>query len=138
MIHAIANRGNLRGEFVAQNERTRGYKRAARTVLEVMQVRTANAGAADAPVTFTESFGDDYQPNHYVVLGAKDSGTGGVTLRIQLNGSTLQDLTMVRDGNRVRTMTNRRVSDGKLVVRNGAVWGSGSKTPWLTRCGDRN
>src|SRR5687768_15142174 len=49
-------------------------------------------------VTFDEDLGPDYQPNKYVVLSAQRLTRESVTLRIELNGERVQDLTMVKDG----------------------------------------
>ena len=98
-------------------------------------LRTALA-TPDGQVKFTESLGADSEPNVYVVRKATREGPDTVVLRIELNSQIMQDLTMVRSGGLLRTMTNRRVSDRKLVVRDGVVTGSGAQTPWLSRCAD--
>jgi hypothetical protein len=90
----------------------------------------------DGQVTFTESLGADSQPNVYVVRAATRKGRDTVVLRIELNDQIVQDLTMVRKDGLLRTMTNRQVSNGKLVVSGGIVLGNSQKTPWLSRCGD--
>jgi hypothetical protein len=90
----------------------------------------------DGRIEFTESLGEQYQPNRYVVLDARKRGADAVILRIELNNAVKQDLTMVKRGGLLRTMTNRQLSDDKLIVKGGIVTATKQKTPWLTRCGD--
>jgi len=85
-------------------------------------------------VTFTETLGKDSQPNIYAVMSAKRLNPDTVVIRTKLNGDIEQDLTIRRDQNRVRTMQNREVGTGDLVVKDGIVGSNKSETPWLTRC----
>jgi hypothetical protein len=85
-------------------------------------------------VRFTESFGKEYDPNVYVVLDAKRVNSSTFILRIELNGATRQDLTMVREPGRVRTVANQRVTDGSFVVKDGMVVANGNATPWMVHC----
>jgi len=48
VLHSVADRGDLRREFVAEHERAGRHKRAAAPVLEIVQVGAADAGAANA------------------------------------------------------------------------------------------
>jgi hypothetical protein len=84
--------------------------------------------------TFSENLGPESEPNIYVVLAAKRSGEHTLTLRIKLNGLTEQELTMRRDGDRIRTYSNRDLGRGRLIVKDGVVRGLGQPTPWLRRC----
>jgi len=86
-------------------------------------------------VKFTETFGKDYQPQVYVVLAARRAGPDILVLRIELNGTIRQELTIVRETGRLRTTTNRRLSDGKYVVKDGVVLSINKETPWLVKCG---
>lgn len=90
--------------------------------------------SAAGQVRFTESLGKDYDPNVYVVLEAKRTAPDTVILRIELNGQTKQDLTIVRAPGRVRTMANQRVADGVFVVKDGVVSANGRETPWMNHC----
>ena len=85
---------------------------------------------------FTENFGEGHQPNVYVVREARHEGPQRLLLRIELNGDAVQDLTMIRRGGLIRTMTNRRVADESVLVRAGIVASNGAPTPWLRRCGE--
>jgi len=98
-------------------------------------VRTTSV-TSEGQVKFIESLGENSEPNLYVVRTAKRIGSRSVVLRIELNGVTVQDLTMQRSGGQLRTMSNRRVADDKLLVKRGVVIGSRLKTPWLNRCRD--
>jgi hypothetical protein len=95
-------------------------------------VRTARLSPTGDAI-FTESLGGG-EPNSYVILRAKRSDADTLALRTKLNGDITQDLTMYREGDRLRTMSNRDVPSGRFVVRNGVVVGSKQNTPWLTRC----
>lgn len=96
-------------------------------------VRTSRILPTGEPA-FSESLGGEGQPNSYVILRVKPAGADKITLRIKLNGEYRQDLTMHRQDNRLRTITNREVDTRKYVVRNGAIVANGHATPWLTRC----
>jgi hypothetical protein len=87
-------------------------------------------------VEFTESFGQGYEPNTYAVLDATIPNTDTVLLHIDLNGEIKQELTMSRNGAQLRTISNRRGSDGPFVVKNGIVAATGQPTPWLSHCAD--
>jgi hypothetical protein len=89
---------------------------------------------ADDTVAFSESLGDRYEPNAYVVLSATPLGHDRIVLDVRLNGQTEQTLTIRKHNGRLRTMENRRKSDGKRVVAHGATVVGGVKTPWLSRC----
>jgi hypothetical protein len=97
--------------------------------------RSAYVSQTGDPV-FSESLGSDSEPNIYVILGARRQGKDLIALRVKINGEFEQELTVRKEGNRLRTITNRDL-DGrreKYVVRNGEVLSTGGNTPWLTRC----
>lgn len=83
---------------------------------------------------FTESLDPNSEPNIYVVLSARRGDDGTLVLRIKLNGKTDQELTMRREGERIRTFSNIDPRSGAAVVRNGLIRAVGRPTPWLTRC----
>ena len=86
--------------------------------------------------TFTENLGPDSEPNSYVILRTRQLGPSEVALRIKLNGEREQELIMRVDDGRIRTISNRDLKTGRYLVKNGSVRGTGTETPWLTRCGD--
>jgi hypothetical protein len=94
--------------------------------------RTARSGRSGL-VTFEEDLGPDYEPNKYVVLSALRVARDAVALRVELNGERVQDLTVVKDGRRVRTMENVG-ADGKAVVKDGRLVANNRETPWLNKC----
>jgi hypothetical protein len=96
-------------------------------------VRNARISPTGDPI-FSESLGGDGEPNTYVILRAKLNGGDTITLRTKLNGEIEQDLTMRRDGTRLRTMINRDVGSRQYVVRNGVVSSTKRETPWLNHC----
>jgi hypothetical protein len=96
-------------------------------------VRTVRISPTGDP-TFSESLGGEGEPNVYVVLRAKPTSANTINLRIKLNGQDRQDLTMHRDDNRIRTLSNRDVETGEFIVRKGTIAGTRQATPWLTRC----
>jgi len=98
-------------------------------------VRTARVSPTGDPV-FDESLGGDGEPNLYVVLRTKRIDDDTMVLRTKLNGDIEQDLIMRRDGDRIRTMSNRDVQTRKYVVRDGVVASTKQPTPWLTRCAE--
>jgi hypothetical protein len=93
-------------------------------------VRVVSVSPAGDPM-FTESLGST--PNIYVIMRARSDGDT-ITLRTKLNGEIEQDITMKRDADRIRTISNRVVSTGRLVVVDGTVTSNKRKTPWLTHC----
>ncbi len=95
-------------------------------------VRSAYVSAAGEP-GFSENLGEGLPENVYRILGVERRDDNQITLAIELNGQTLQRLTMVRDESRIRTITNE-LADGRIVVKNGIVAASGGRTPWLSRC----
>ena len=96
-------------------------------------VRIARLSPTGDPV-FSESLGGSGEPNSYVILRAKRTSADTIVVRTKLNGEVTQELTINRHGDRVRTMTNRDMTSGKHLVRNGVVAGTQHETPWLTRC----
>lgn len=96
-------------------------------------VRIARVSPAGDPV-FTETLGGAGEPNAYVVLRAKQTDAATMSLRIELNGESRQDLLMHRLDNKVRTISNREVKSRQYIVRNGVVVSTGHATPWLTHC----
>ena len=86
-------------------------------------------------VRFVERLGTEYQPNVYVVMNATRTGSDSIVLRIELNDTTLQDLTMTRKDGKIRTLINVPVLTGKPVVKDGRIVANGRETPWLTQCG---
>lgn len=96
-------------------------------------VRTARLSPTGDPL-FSESLGGNGEPNSYVILRAKRTGTDTIVLRTKLNGQVTQELTMRRHGDRLRTITNRDMATGEHLVRKGIVVTTGRETPWLMRC----
>jgi hypothetical protein len=96
-------------------------------------VRRARISPTGDPV-FSESLGGDGEPNVYVVLRARRTADDTIVLRTKLNGEIVQELIMRREGNRLRTMSNRDVPGGDYVVRNGVVLSTRAPTPWLAHC----
>jgi len=96
-------------------------------------VRTARMSPTGDPV-FSENLGGLGEPNSYVILRAKRNGADTAVLRVKLNGGVIQELTMRRDGDRLRTISNREIATGEYVVREGLVVSTKQETPWLTRC----
>lgn len=85
-------------------------------------------------IHFTENFGHGKRHNTYVVFDAKRIAPDKVLLRIQFNGKLMQDLTMVKENGRLRTITNQG-SGGQYLVKDGVVISNGNETPWLSHCG---
>lgn len=98
-------------------------------------VRNAVVTGTGDPV-FTETLGTNSDPNVYVILRARQIDDEQIALRIKLNGEREQDLVMRYAGGRIRTMSNRDVRSGRMLVKDGQVRGTSHATPWLTRCGD--
>lgn len=98
-------------------------------------IRTAVVSSTGDP-TFTENLGPNSEPNIYVILRAWQLGQNEIGVRIKLNGVREQELVMRFQDGRIRTMSNRDVKSGRFLVKGGNVRGTGTKTPWLTRCGD--
>jgi len=96
-------------------------------------VRNARMSPTGDPI-FSESLGADGEPNIYLILRAKRTGPDTIVIRTKLNSDIEQELTMRRDGNRLRTVTNRDRADGRYIVRHGIVTSNKKQTPWLTRC----
>jgi hypothetical protein len=96
-------------------------------------VRTARVSPTGDPI-FSESLGGQGEPNTYVILRAKRTSADTITLRIKLNGEYQQDLTMHRQGDQLRTLSNREVDTRVYVVRKGIIAATKQATPWLTRC----
>jgi hypothetical protein len=94
--------------------------------------RTARTGRSGL-VTFEEDLGPDYQPNKYVVVGAQRLARDTVAIRVELNGERMQDLTVLKDGQRLRTIENVG-ADGKAVVKDGRLVANNRETPWLNKC----
>lgn len=94
--------------------------------------RNTYVSAAGEP-GFSESVGADLPENVYRIVAAARDGDNQIVLDVEFNYQTAQRLTMVLDRDRIRTLTNA-LPDGRLLVRNGAVVATGSKTPWLKRC----
>jgi hypothetical protein len=88
----------------------------------------------DDGARFTESLGAGFVPSSYRVLAAKRVASDSIVLSIELNGHIQQDLTMVRHGDRMRTMVNRPLGSSDPVVKDGIVVGNGMATPWLSHC----
>jgi hypothetical protein len=100
----------------------------------VNNYRSAYVSQTGDPV-FSESLGSNSEPNIYVILRARQEGKDRIVLRVKINGEFEQELTIRKEGNRLRTITNRDLDrHRKYVVRNGEVLSTGGNTPWLTRC----
>jgi hypothetical protein len=95
-------------------------------------VRSAYVSAAGDP-GFSEDLGADLPQNTYRILAAQRDGDNQIILDIEFNVETKQRLTMVVDGNRIRTLTNA-LPDGRELVHSGSVVATGNRTPWLNRC----
>ena len=95
-------------------------------------VRSAYVTASGEP-GFSEDLGADLPQNTYHVLAAQRDGDNQIVMEIELNTQIKQLLTMVIDGNRIRTLTNV-LPDGRELVRNGIVTATDTRTPWLSRC----
>jgi hypothetical protein len=95
-------------------------------------VRSAYVSAAGEP-GFSEDLGSDLPENTYRILAAQRDGDNQIVLEIELNAQIKQRLTMVVDGNRIRTLTNT-LPDGRELVHNGIVTATDNRTPWLNRC----
>jgi hypothetical protein len=87
-------------------------------------------------VSFTDSLGEKFVANTYVVLKATVTAPDTIVLQIELNDKIQQDLTMVSRNGKIRTMINKPLASDKPVVEGGVVLANGQKTPWLSRCGD--
>ncbi|MGI8525210.1 MAG: hypothetical protein ACR2K5_03375 [Pseudolabrys sp.] len=90
--------------------------------------------ASNGQVEFSETFGENYEPNIYDVLAADIFKRDTLVLRVDLNGEARQRLTMRRTAGRIRTITNQDVDDGSFVVRNAMIAETGQATPWLSHC----
>jgi hypothetical protein len=95
--------------------------------------RTAVPVAA-GDIRFSESVGENYQPNRYRIISASRPAPQTLVLRIELNDNIVQDLTMAREDGRIRTMTNKPLASTRPVVMDGVILANGQPTPWLTRC----
>jgi hypothetical protein len=97
--------------------------------------RSAYVSQTGDPV-FSESLGSNSEPNVYVILRARQEHKDFIVLRVKINGEFEQELTIRKEGDRLRTITNRDLDSRrkKYVVRNGEVLSTGGNTPWLTRC----
>lgn len=84
---------------------------------------------------FTETLDPEAQGNTYAIVAAR-AGKSSLRIKVRLNETVTQSLRLVRRGERIRTVTNRSLPDGRLLVKNGIVVSIGAPTPWLTRCGD--
>jgi hypothetical protein len=91
---------------------------------------------------FREQIGAGRGESLYVVLNAERTAEDSLAIRIQLNQAVLEDLVMVRNGDRMRTMSNQIVASdrtagggaGRVLVKDGVVTANGVATPWLARC----
>ena len=88
----------------------------------------------EGTVRFTTDLGPRFTPNNYVVLSARRIDPKTIVIRIRLNNDILEDLTVIKDGNGIRTMTNRKTT-GEVLVRHGVILSNGRKTPWMRKCG---
>lgn len=95
-------------------------------------LRSAYVSAKGEP-GFAETVASDLPANTYRVLDAIRDGTNQIVLDVELNDNARQRLRMVFDDKRIRTLNNE-TPDGKMLVENGAVVATGTRTPWLTRC----
>lgn len=77
-------------------------------------------------------FGKGYENLVYVIREIRRLPGGQIWMRTSFKSED-RELTMLREGNRLRTMSNRR-TDGTFVVKDGILVASGSETPWITRC----
>jgi hypothetical protein len=93
--------------------------------------RTATADRR--AVRFAEDLGPDHQANEYVVLDARRIARDRIAMRAELNGASVQELTVVKQDGRLRTTANFG-SDGKPLVKDGVVVASSRATPWLSKC----
>ena len=88
---------------------------------------------ADGQVRFTESLGESFEPNVYVVLDAALKGSRQLMLSVELNDGIRQDLTISRSAGRLRTMANRRKASPLCCVRSKAFRHSARRQSRMTR-----
>jgi hypothetical protein len=85
------------------------------------------------PVEFSATVAPGTAGNRYRVVTAQMPNATTLVMQIQLNGRSIENLTITKYGtNRIRTMTNQ-TSQG-LLVRDGVVVATGRPTPWLQKC----
>ena len=135
-VFAAAQADTIRGRLEAFGFFGRWAADCASAASRANSVRDAFV-TAEGTVAFTESLGEQYQPNGYVVLDATPLGSDKVLLDVRLNGETEQTLTIQRRHGRLRTIENRLKAGGKRLVANGVAVHGGGKTPWLSRCAEQ-
>jgi hypothetical protein len=77
-------------------------------------------------------FGKGYENLIYVIREIRRLPGDQIWIRTRFK-SEERELIMLREGNRLRTMSNRR-ADGTFVVKDGILVTNGGETPWITRC----
>lgn len=95
--------------------------------------RRKAVAARRGAVTFVEDLGEDYLANKYVVRSARRIAGDKVAMRVELNGEITQDITVVKQGGRLRTTDNVN-ADGKALVKDGVVLSTSGETPWMQKC----
>lgn len=77
-------------------------------------------------------FGKGYEDLVYVIREIRRIPDGQIWMRTRFKNEE-RELIMRRNGNRLRTMSNRK-TDGTFVVKDGILVANGNETPWITRC----
>jgi hypothetical protein len=95
-------------------------------------MRRAYLSASGEP-GFSEDLGSNAAVNTYRILDVRAASSNEIVLDIELNNERRQTLTMMLDGQRIRTLRNE-LPDGRVLVNEGSVVANGAKTPWLNLC----
>ena len=77
-------------------------------------------------------FGKGYENLVYVIREIKRLPGNQIWMRTRFKAED-RELIMVREGDRLRTVSNRR-ADGTFVVKDGRLVSSGAEMSWLARC----
>ena len=85
------------------------------------------------PVEFSATIAPGTAGNHYRIISARMPGPTTLVLQVELNRSSIEYLTIVKNGVWVRTVTNQPAQGG-LLVRDGVVLANGGMTPWFQKC----
>ena len=85
-------------------------------------------------VRWTEDTGSRASRNRYRVIEAERLAPDKIRVRIELNGAILEDLVVVKEGGKVRTMSNKMIENGQYLVADGIILSIGRPTPWMTKC----
>jgi hypothetical protein len=69
----------------------------------------------------------------FLIVSAMRIGTDKIVLRQQID-STVLDVIMVRQGDRLRSMSSQRVDDGSFLIKDGIMLATGHETVWSSSC----